>query len=83
MEQPITPPLRGLARLSPERRREIAALGGKASTGGFRAMSPERRREIAAARGHTGHTWTREEALFWASKGGQAPRRRTTPREAS
>lgn len=65
---PVTPPPRGLAALPLERRREIARLGGKASTGGFRAMSPEQLREVAAQggrqahiNGHT-HEWDEEEA---------------------
>ena len=44
-------PLRGFAALSPQRRREIATMGGKAGTGvkGLSAMSPERAAEIRAS----------------------------------
>lgn len=80
---------RGLAALSPERRREIARAGGKASTGGFRAMAPERLRAVGASggrRAHIGgltHEWTTEEAALAGRKGGLAPRRRRTMQEAS
>ena len=67
-ETPIPRTHHSLAHLSPERRVEIARLGGKKSRGGFRAMSPERRREVAAKgarRAHANgnaHEWDEEEA---------------------
>lgn len=92
MQQPIndetTPqPPHGLARHSPERRREIAALGGVRSSGGFRSMTPEQRREagrkggtIAHQRGRA-HQWTREEAAAAGRKGGCQPRRSVCAKE--
>lgn len=81
MTEDRTPRRRGLACVPPERRREIAALGGHASTGGFRGMDPARRHEVNAAGGHAIHTaglahhWTAEEAAAAGRKGGRAPRR--------
>lgn len=76
---------RGLAALSPERRREIASLGGQASC---RKMSVERRRAIASLGGRAmhrngrhGNEWTREQAIEYGRKGGLTPR--TMQQEAS
>ena len=45
-------PKRGFATLSPERRREVAAMGGKATPPGSRAFSVSR--ELAVAAGAKG-----------------------------
>jgi general stress protein YciG len=79
-QQPPRP--RGLAAVAPERRREIARKGGKASRGGFRAMPAKRLREVAAEgarRAHANgnaHEWTSEEARI-AGTMGHPPRRAT------
>lgn len=82
MDDEMTPrPPRGLARYTPERRREIARLGGKKSHGGFRSMTPEQRREAARRGGAMAHQrgrahqWTREEAAAAGRKGGCQQRR--------
>lgn len=49
---------RGFAVMSPERQREIASRGGKASH----------------APGNHGHTWTKEEARVAGRKGGRVSR---------
>lgn len=80
MTQEPTPRPRGLACVPPERRREIAALGGRASPG-FCGMDPERRLAAITRGGHAihaagvAHHWTPEEAAAAGRKGGRAPRR--------
>lgn len=78
-----TPRPRGLATLSPERRKEISAKGGKASHAAGKAhmFTPEKARAAGAkggatsqARG-TAHRFSSEEAIEAGKKGGTAPRR--------
>lgn len=78
--QPVSKP-HGFARLSPERRREIARMAvQKHPVRGFSLMTPERRREVASRGGKrahqvgTAHRWTPEEAAEAGRKGGKMSR---------
>jgi len=72
MNEPVKKP-RGMAALSPERRKEIASMGGKAAHANgkvpfFKAASPEMRKDIASRGGKAthalgkAHKFTSEEA---------------------
>lgn len=71
---------RGLAALSPERRREIARQGGRCSARRKMALPAERRREIAQAGARAlharglAHQWTSEEAAAAGQIGGTISR---------
>lgn len=57
---------RGMGSMSPEKQREIASLGGRAShQGGFKADGTPRRKS---------HEWTSDEARERGRKGGMASR---------
>lgn len=72
MTEEKKPKPRGLAAMTAERRKEIAAMGGRAAKergGGLASVSPERRKEIAAMGGKavqkngTANKFTTESAI--------------------
>lgn len=70
---------RGFAAMTPERRREIAAKGGRTAQarGTAHRFTPEEARE-AGRKAHSGgraHRFTPEEAREAGRKGGRSPRR--------
>jgi general stress protein YciG len=77
-QEPTRPAARGFARMSPERRREVAKMGRKKSTGGFEHWDHVQHLKAASRGGYassvrgTSHRWTSKEAKL-------AVRRRKEP----